>query len=390
MVNLLNEAKNLQQYASQMRRDFHMHPELGFQEQRTSSIIATELKSLGMEVQTGIGKTGVVGMLYGAKPGKVVMLRFDMDALPIQEQTGAEYASINPGVMHACGHDGHVAVGLTVAKLLSQHQADLKGSVKFVFQPAEEGLGGAEGMIADRVLESPRPDVCFGAHLWNEKPLGWAAISGGAMMAGSEVFSIQLTGKGGHGALPNTTIDPVVAAAQIISSVQNIVSRNVSPLDIAVVSVTSIKTGDAFNVIPQTVELRGTIRTFEPAVREIVLRRFKEIVSGVGSALGCQVEIDLQPLTPALVNDTHIAQTITEISQRDFPELDVATSFKTMVSEDMAFFLQQVPGVFFMVGSANPARGLDFGHHHPRFDFDEAVLSVAASLVANAAMHYLK
>ena len=390
MSDILSEAKELWEYSRRLRRDFHLHPELGFQEVRTAGIVASELSQLGLEVTTGVGKTGVVAILEGASPGPIVMLRFDMDALPIQEQTGAEYASSNPGVMHACGHDGHVAIGLTVARLLNQHRAQLAGTVKFIFQPAEEGLGGAESMISDGVLENPKPDVCFGVHLWNEKPLGWAAISPGPMMAGSEIFTVSLTGRGGHGAIPDVTVDPILASAQIISALQSIVSRNVSPLQTAVVSVTAIKAGEAFNIVPHTAELRGTIRTFEPAVREKVLTRFREIVSGVANAMGCQVSVQLQPLTPAVINDPTITQTIAKVINREFPDLKIEAAYQSMVSEDMAFYLQKVPGVFFMVGSANSEKGLDYSHHHPRFDFDEAVLPTAVALVATAAMYVLK
>lgn len=389
MTGLLSEARDLLNYSRQLRRDFHLHPELGFKEVRTSGIVASELKKLGMVVTTSIGRTGVVGILDGHKGDQTVMLRFDMDALPIHEQTGAEYESLNPGVMHACGHDGHVSIGLTVAKLLVAHRKEFGGKVKFIFQPAEEGLGGAESMIHDGVLENPKPNICFGAHLWNEIPLGTMVINPGAMMAGSEVFTVQLTGKGGHGALPHATIDPIVATAQVISALQNIVSRNISPLDIAVVSVTAIKAGEAFNIIPETVELHGTIRSFDPDVRSKVIKRFNEITTGIASAMGCQANIDIRPMTPALVNDPEIARQVTNLISSEFPELNIDTTYQTMVSEDMAFFLQKIPGVYFMVGSANVEKGLNFGHHHPRFDFDENVLPLAAAIIACTTIHYL-
>ncbi|MDP2777896.1 MAG: amidohydrolase, partial [Anaerolineales bacterium] len=286
MTDFLNEAKALFPYTQAMRRDFHIHPELGFNEIRTGGIVAKELEALGIEVTKGVGKTGVVGLLEGAKPGPTILLRFDMDALPITEDTNAEYTSTNPGVMHACGHDGHTAIGLTVAKILNQHKNELAGSVKFCFQPSEEGFngqecGGAEMMIRDGVLDGPEVDKTLSLHLWNEKPLGWVNVARGPVMAGAEQFTIKLTGKGGHGAAPHTTIDPVVAAAQIVTALQTIAARNVAPLQAAVISVTTIHSGTAFNIIPQEAELTGTIRTFDLTVRKMVLERFDQIVRGI-------------------------------------------------------------------------------------------------------------
>ena len=275
MTDYLKEAKELFTYTQSMRRDFHLHPELGFHEVRTGGIVAKELEALGLEVTKGVGKTGVVGLLEGAKPGPTILLRFDMDALPINEDTGAEYASTNAGVMHACGHDGHTAIGLTVAKILHAHRNDLAGTVKFCFQPSEEGfngeeVGGAEMMIRDGVLEGPKVEKTLSMHLWNEKPLGWVNVAKGSVMAGAEQFNIKLTGKGGHGAAPHTTVDPIVAAAQIVTALQSIAARNVAPLHAAVISVTTLHSGTAFNIIPQEAELTGTIRTFDLSVRKMV------------------------------------------------------------------------------------------------------------------------
>jgi amidohydrolase len=268
MTDYLAEANELFEYTRQLRRDFHAHPELGFQEVRTAGVVASELKDLGLEVTPRIAETGVVALLEGNKAGPVVLLRFDMDALPITEETGAEYASQTPGIMHACGHDGHTAIGLTVARLLRNHRRELAGTVKLVFQPAEEGLGGAERMVAEGVLENPRPDLALSLHIWNDSPLGWLGIVKGPVMAASEVFTVTITGKGGHGALPHLAVDPVLAAAHTITAVQSIVSRNVPPLKSGVVSFTALSGGEAFNVIPNTVQLKGTIRTFEQGVRE--------------------------------------------------------------------------------------------------------------------------
>jgi len=390
MIDYIKEAQELFPYTQSMRRDFHSHPELGFRERRTSEIIARELTNLGLEVQTGVAETGVVALLSGNKPGPVVLIRADMDALPIQEETNAEYASTIPGVMHACGHDGHSAILLTVAKILHTHQSDLAGTVKFVFQPAEEGLGGAERMIIDGVLKDPVPDVTLALHLWNDKPVGWIGVSQDSSMAGAEIFKIKIRGKGGHGAAPHLAIDPILASAQIITALQSITSRNIPPLKSAVVSVCTINGGDAFNVIPQEVLLAGTIRTFDLDVRDKVLERFEVIVYGMAETMGCQAEIELNRLTPAVINNSEIATRIQKIAKTLYPSADVDSNNKTtMGSEDMAFMMELVPGCFFFVGSANSDKNLDASHHHPLFDFDEQALPQAVAIMTASAMDIL-
>jgi amidohydrolase len=298
--------------------------------------------------------------------------------------------------MHACGHDGHTAIGLTVAKMLHSHREKLAGTVKFVFQPAEEGtcgeeIGGAERMMREGVLENPKPDLALALHLWNEKPFGWVHVAPGAVMAGAEEFKITVTGRGGHGAIPHGAVDPLLAASQIVTALQSITSRNVAPLQAAVVSVTMIHGGETFNVIPPEVRMEGTIRSFEPAVREIVLRRFEEIVSGVAAAMGCRADVKVKRLTPAMINADEIVRRVQEVTRRTLPEADLDTASNlTMGAEDMAFMLEQVPGCYFFVGSANREKGLDYGHHHPKFDFDEAALPRAAALMASAVANFLK
>jgi amidohydrolase len=389
MTQYFDEALGHFEYTRRLRRDFHRHPELGFQEVRTAGIVARELNELGLEVTSGVGKTGVVALLEGARPGPVVLVRFDMDALPVQEETGAEYASQTPGVMHACGHDGHTAVGLTVAKLLHAHAGELAGSVKFVFQPAEEGLGGAEGMISDGVLRGPRPDYALALHIWNEQPVGWMAATPGPFMAASEIFRLRLTGRGGHGALPHTTIDPLLASAHLVTALQSIVSRNVSPFQPAVISFTSLRAGETHNVIPSYADLQGTIRTYDPAVRQRVLDRFKTMLHSLAEAFECQLDLDLRSLTPAVVNDPAVTRQVQAAAGELFPGEMLDTTFQTSVSEDMAYMLQEIPGCYFMLGSANAERGLNAPHHHPRFDIDEAVLPRAAALMAASAARLL-
>lgn len=390
MIDFVKEAEELFDYTREHRRDFHQHPELGFQEIRTAGIVARELNQLGLEVSTGIGKTGVVAVLEGGRPGPTVLARFDMDALPIKEETRAEYASQTPGVMHACGHDGHTAAGLTVARILEAHKDQLAGSVKLVFQPAEEGLGGAEAMLADGVLTNPIPDVSLALHLWNEKPVGWIGVTPGPAMSASDRFTVKITGRGGHGAAPHLTVDPIAAAAQVVTALQTIVARNVPPLESAVVTVTSISGGEAFNVIPEVVELKGTIRSFQDRVRELVHERFKQIISSVSAAMGCQAEIQLQRITPAVLNDPQTSRRVRAVAEQIFPGVEIDTTERTMGSEDMSFMMKEIPGCYFFIGSANHELGLDAGHHHPRFDFDEAALPRSAALMTAAIFEFLK
>lgn len=391
MTDLYEAALKLFPYSQSLRRDFHIHPELAFQEVRTSGIVARELHSLGLEVSTGIAKTGVTAMIEGTKPGPVIALRFDMDALPILEQTGAEYSSQHTGVMHACGHDGHVAIGLTVARLLNERRDDMAGSVKLVFQPGEEGAGGAESVIKDGALQNPEVSQILGLHVWNEKPLGWYGVASGPVMASAGTFWITLTGKGGHGAMPHLAVDPVVAAAQIISAAQTISSRNVDPQHACVVSFCSIHGGEAFNVIPHEFKMKGTIRTFEPEATEIAYKRLREIATGIGEAMGCKVDVEYDNVTPAVRNDPVTSTAVKRAAKILFPDenLDERGKF-TMGAEDFAYYQQKIPGTFFFIGSTNEEKGLIYGHHHPKFDFDESALPRGAALMAQSALELLK
>ena len=389
MHPILARALELKARTIDWRRDLHTHPELGFQEVRTAGVIAAELARLGYIVKHGIGKTGVVGLLQGGKPGPCVMLRFDMDALPIQEQSGAAYASVNAGVMHACGHDGHVAVGLTAANLLKELQPSLDGTIKLVFQPAEEGLGGAEAMIQDGVLDDPIPQAALGLHLWNDQPVGWAAATTGPFMAGADMFKIKITGKGGHGAMPHLTADPVLAAVQVVAAMQSVISRNVSPFDSAVVSVTQIQAGTSFNIIPGDAELAGTIRTYTREVRELVHTRIRSIVESISQGMGCQGEVQLVEYTPPVVNAPEITRIVREAIHTVAPEIQLSTDARSSASEDMALFLQKVPGCFFFIGSGVADATQRFGHHHAKFDIDENVLPIAAAIITQAALNLM-
>jgi amidohydrolase len=383
------EAEALREKLVDWRRDFHRHPELAFQEHRSAGIIAQTLRELGYDVQTGVATTGVVGLLRGDRPGPVVMARFDMDALPVLEANESDYVSRNQGLMHACGHDGHMAMGLGVATLLARHRDELSGTLKLVFQPGEEGGNGAEMMVMEGVLEDPRPDVVLVTHVWNDKPVGTVDVTPGAVMAAAERWICTVQGEGGHGALPHQAIDPIVVASHIVTSLQTVVSRSVSPLETAVVTVGSYHGGDAFNVIPDQVDLSGTIRTYDAQVRETVLRRVREIVEGTAAAHGASAELKIQHLTPAVVNDADVTQVLRASAEAVVGPENVTSGERTMGSEDAAYFTQEVPGCYFLLGSANSDRGWDAPHHNPRFDFDEDVLPIGVAVMVEAILHYL-
>ena len=396
MSDFLKKAQELFPYTQAMRRDFHKHPELGFREIRTGGIVAKELEALGIEVTKGVGKTGVVGFLEGSKPGPTILLRFDMDALPIAEDTGAEYTSENPGVMHACGHDGHTAIGLTVAKILNERKNELAGNIKFCFQPSEEGtngeeVGGAMMMIRDGVMEGPKVEKTLSLHLWNDKPVGWLHVAGGPVMAGADLFSIKITGRGGHGAQPETTIDPIVCAAQMVTAIQSIVARNIEPLKPAVISVTTIHSGTAFNIIPQTAELGGTIRTFETEVRNRVHERLNQVVQNVAASMGCEAELMIKQVTAPVINNDAVAASVLATAQSVFPQNPIESNqYLTMGAEDMGWMQEKADGCYFFIGSANAERNLNYNHHHPKFDFDESALINGVALMASAAADLLK
>lgn len=371
------------------RRDLHRHPELSFQEVRTAEVITHVLSELGYEVRTGLARTGVVALLHGGRPGSTVMLRADMDALPIQEISNAPYASEIPGVMHACGHDGHVAIVLGTAALLARHAAELPGDILFVFQPAEERDGGAAAMIADGALADPAPAAAFGLHLWNTMPFGRAMVQAGPVMAAADVLKIIVRGRGGHGAQPHETVDAVAVTGQILSALQTIVSRNVNPQDTAVLSIGTVHGGTAFNIIAETVELEGTIRTFAPAVRETVMARLQILLNGVTAGMGAECKLTVTPLTGAVVNDPAVSEIARAAAVEVVGSTAVAWHAPLMVSEDFSEYGRLIPTCFMLLGSGNAELGLNEPHHNPRFDFDERILPVGAALMATAATRFL-
>jgi amidohydrolase len=388
-IDWLGEAQAMRAEIIARRRDFHRHPELAFQEFRTAGIVAETLNQLGLEVSNGVGKTGVVAILEGEHAGPTILIRCDMDALPILEENDVEYRSATPGVMHACGHDGHTAIGLAVAKLLNAHKQNLHGRVKFIFQPAEEIGKGAAAMIADGALANPAPDVSLGLHLWNDLPVGTVSLTNGGILASANDFEITLTGSGGHGGLPHQTIDPIMAAAQIISALQTIVSRNVDSAQAAVVTVGTVHAGSAPNIIPGTAKLTGTYRTYNDAVTDLIEKRLNEIATGIAQALGCRAKISLSRMCPPTVNDSATNQRLNGLFAAMDPNLHLVNDARTMAAEDMSYFLRAAAGSYFFVGSANAQRNLIYPHHHARFDIDEESLPLGAGLLAAAAASYL-
>jgi amidohydrolase len=375
-----------------LRRQLHQHPELGFKEQLTAKTIASKLTEWGIIHQTGIAKTGIVATIHGRKTSvklKTLAIRADMDALPIQELNDVPYKSLHDGVMHACGHDGHTAIALTTAYYLSQHQNDFAGTVKIIFQPAEEGPGGAKPMIEAGVLKNPDVDAIIGLHLWNNLPLGTIGVRSGALMAAVERFSLTIQGKGGHGAMPHQTVDAVVLGAQIVGALQTIVSRNVNPIDSAVVTVGQFNAGTAKNVIADTASLAGTVRYFNPELAGFFRKRIDSIVSGICTSHGATYELDYIKFYPPVVNDEKITELVRSVAS-DLVEtpMGVVPECQTMGGEDMAFFLQQVPGCYFFVGSANRDLSLAYPHHHPRFDFDETALMTGVEMFVRCVEKY--
>jgi len=369
-----------------LRRDFHAHPEIGFLETRSAAIIAGRLRALGYEVREGVGKTGVVGVLRGELgDGPCVLVRADMDALPIEEENEWEWKSANKGAMHACAHDAHMAIGLSVARLLSQSKSEWGGVVKFMFQPAEEGLGGAGRMIDDGVLENPRPDYALALHVWSPIEKGKIAVASGPVMACSDEFRARIVGKGGHGALPHETVDAVLVAAHAVLALQSIVSRNVKPLDSAVVTVGQIQAGSAFNVIPGEAHLSGTTRAFLPEVRQLLELRIREIVAALPPVFGARGEMTWIPGFPAVVNDASIVERLVPAFQKVAGEENFEPFEPTLGAEDMALVLERIPGCYFFIGGRNDAIGANFPHHHPRFNIDESALVLGTRAMVEAA-----
>jgi amidohydrolase len=385
---------NLKDVATQVvldRRHLHEHPELGFQEHETAKFVAERLRAHGLQVQTGIAETGVVGTLRGDKPGKTVLLRADMDALPIDEENDVPYRSTVRNVMHACGHDGHTAILLAAARVLSERRANLAGTVKFLFQPCEERPpGGAKPMIEAGVLESPRVDAVFGLHLAQEMPAGTISARSGPIMAAADMFRLEIHGKGGHAAYPHECVDAALVAAQVMVALHAIVSREVKPIEPAVITIGQITAGSAPNVIPDTALLRGTVRTFDKDLRQRLARRVEEVATGVAKAMRADCTCTYEWGYPAVINEPGMTDLVLDVAKGLVGADKVTSREPSMGGEDFAYFLEQRPGCFFNVGTRNEAKGLVWGHHHPKFNIDdEASLPVGVDMFVSLVERYL-
>jgi carboxypeptidase Ss1 len=390
LIDFLKEARKIEPEIIEIRRQIHRRPELAYKEKATAKLVAEKLRSFGLEVRTGVGGTGVLGILRGPRKGGVVGLRADMDALPIEEMADVEFRSKEKGVMHACGHDTHVAMLLGTAKLLADHREDLAGMVKFFFQPAEEhgGKGGAKPMIQDGVMENPKVDFVFGLHIVGDVESGVIAFRGGPAMAAPDSFEIRITGRGGHGAYPQHTIDPIYVAAQLIIALQGVSGRMIDPIQPIVISVGSIHSGTKENVIPDQAILHGTIRTVDEFTRKRAKAKVSEVAEGVCRAFGAKAEVEFEKdAYPVMVNDEKVTERAKNIV-RKLPGTRVKLMALQLGGEDFSRFLHEAPGTFYFLGTKNPAKGCIYNNHSPRFKVDEDVLKFGTASLAQLAMEF--
>jgi len=391
MNDLKEEILSIKREVIDIRRDIHAHPELGFQEHRTSKFVSDYLSKEGITFIDHIGKTGVVGLIKGDTEGKTLMLRADMDALPINELNDVEYRSLNSGVMHACGHDGHVAILLVAAKILNKHRSDLKGSVKLVFQPSEEkDPGGAIEMINEGVLENPKVDYAFGLHLGGFFDHGKILSKKGIFTAQADRFIIRIKGKGSHGAYPHNSVDPVLIASHIVTALQSIVSREINPVESAVVSVGKISSGDVFNVIPETAEIEGTVRTLDKKNALSVKDSIERISMQIALALKGSAELEYHFGYPPLFNNSDCIDFLVNVAAQVVGTDKYEEAPISMGGEDMSYFLEKVPGAFFWLGAKNPVKGIDKPNHSPYFDIDEDVLPIGVEMFVKISLELLK
>ena len=379
-LNLRSEIKQIGDEIIANRRDFHRFPELSFEEYRTGDVIAKHLSDFGIDHQTQIGKTGVIGEIKFGE-GPIIALRADMDALPIQETGDLEFRSCNNGVMHACGHDGHMAILLGAAKVLSQFKNNLHGTVRFIFQPAEEGQGGARYMIEDGCLDGVKE--IYGLHLWNYQPLGEVGVKSGPVLAAADIFETTIKGKGGHGAAPQGTVDAIVVASHLISALQTIVSRNINPLDNTVVTVGKIQGGHNFNIIADEVKLAGTTRAYIEANRQLIKDRISEIIDGISASFGAEITLDYEDGYPPTINHDIPTENVMKAASQ-VVDTGAGVPYLSMGGEDFAYYLQKIPGCFFFIGSAPDDRDVfSTPHHCSHFDIDENALLVGSSIFVN-------
>jgi amidohydrolase len=387
--SMREKISEMKDWLVEVRRAIHMNPELGFEEAETSELVAGWLETLGLQTRRGMAKTGVVGLLKGSRDGKTVAIRADMDALPLEEASQVPYRSKVQGKMHACGHDGHVAILLGVARLFSSVRERVQGNIKWVFQPAEEGGGGGRVMVEEGVLENPAVDVIFGAHLFPDLRIGKVGIHEKEGLAATDRAVFKILGKGAHGAYPHLSRDPILAAGHLITQIHSIVSRSISPLDSAVVTIGKVSGGTAFNIIPDEVELLGTIRSLTPKVREELKSRLEEVTRGIARSFDLDCRFEFQYGYPALVNDPEMSQLVASACSEGIGEENVSFLRPSMGGEDFAFYLQKVPGSFFRLGCRNEEKGVIHPFHSSRFDIDEDVLPFGVEMFARIIDRYL-
>lgn len=383
-------SKEIQEKLINIRRTIHMHPELAFEEHATAQLIYNYLKDLDIEVTPGIAKTGVVGLIRGNQPGKTVAIRADMDALPMTEENECEYKSTVPGKMHACGHDVHVTCLLGAAEILSRLKGKLNGNIKLLFQPAEEGVGGALPMIEEGVLENPKVDACIAAHVWPDIPAGKIVVKNGPIMASPDDFEIIIKGKSGHGAMPHAAVDPIVIGCHVVNTLQTIVSRKIDPLNPAVISICYFHSGTCTNVIPDTATIKGTARTIDPELRRKIASLIEETVAGVVKAMGGEYEFDFKYLYPPTINDNIITDVLANSASKIIGKSNILWGREpSMGGEDFAYFAEKVPSTFFRLGCGNPEKGITHPIHSTKFDVDEDCIAVGASILTQFAVDYL-
>lgn len=376
------------QYVIGLRRYFRMHPELGGEEFETQKKIVAELKAMGLQPRAAAG-TGVIVEVQGARPGKTVAIRADIDALPVQDEVDQPYRSQNNGLCHACGHDGHTAMLLGLVKMFTGLSAGINGKVRFLFQPSEEKFpGGAEAMIADGAMEGVA--AVIGAHLWQPLNVGTIGITYGPMMASPDEFSITIQGKGGHGSMPHQTIDPISVGAQIVVALKAITGNDIKTNELAVLSLGVFKAGSVFNIIPDTALLQGTVRSFSQEVREKVFARIEQICNGICIAHGASFNFEPVYGYPPVINNPHVSALVAEAGKEILGEAGVIELQPAMVGEDFSFYQQQAPGSFIFVGIGNEDKGLVYPHHHPKFDMDEDGLKIGMEVMAQTVVKLLK
>ncbi|MGB9811329.1 MAG: M20 family metallopeptidase [Dictyoglomus turgidum] len=389
-MNIKEDIQKIMPEVINIRRDIHMYPELGFQEFRTSQLIASYLENLELEVRKNIAQTGVLGILRGKEEGKTILLRADIDALPLEELNDVPYKSKNKGIMHACGHDGHIAILLGTAKILAKYKDQIKGIVKFAFQPAEElPPGGAEPMIKEGILENPYVDKVYALHLANHLKVGKIAVRKGFFCAQADAFTIKVKGRGGHGSTPDKCIDPIIISTHIVQALQEIPSREIDPHTPFVLSICKIQSGNTFNVIPEDAEIEGTVRTFDKNLAETISKRIETISKNIAEAFRGRAEIEYQFGYPPGKNDEKEAEFVKKIAEEVVGKENVIEDKPSMGGEDFSYFLEERPGAMFWLGSGNEERGLNHPHHSPYFDFDESAMAIGIEMFVRIVLENL-